>query len=179
MVVVDGNAGGFTESMEVAGALAGAINAIQGLDPSRLLLFGGCASASRDAGATMQILGEMLGIDEMFLGVDELKVQADGGLHILERIEGGKYLASVCAGPPAMLGWATGNLPEPPNNPQVGMLNMRGIMPALQRAQAVKVGAGTLQFDAVQVPTQRRETRVVKDVPVEEIAQEIVEWLKG
>jgi electron transfer flavoprotein beta subunit len=179
LVVVDGNAGGFTESMEVATALAGAINAIQGLDRSRLLLFGGCATASRDAGATMQILGEMLGIDEMFLGVDELKVQADGGLHVLERIEGGKYLASVCAGPPAMLGWATGNLPEPPNNPQVGMLNMRGIMPALQRAQAVKVGAGTLQFEAVQVPTQRRETRVVKDVPVEEIAQEIVEWLKG
>jgi len=25
-----------------------------------------------------------------------------------------------CAGPPALLGWATGNLPEPKNNPQGG-----------------------------------------------------------
>ena len=41
--------------------------------------------------------------------------------------------------PPAVLGWATGNLPEPRNNPQVGMANMRTIMPALQKAKAAPV----------------------------------------
>jgi electron transfer flavoprotein beta subunit len=179
LVVVDGSASGFCESSEVAAALASAIEKIPGLDKSKLLLFGGCASASRDAGTTMQILGEMLGIEEMFLGVDELKVQPDGSMRIKERIEGGKYLVSLCLAPPATLAWATGNLPEPPNNPQVGMMNMRGIMPALQRAQAASVGTDGIQFQAVQVPTQRRETRIVKDVPVEDMASEIVEWLKG
>ena len=28
-----------------------------------------------------------------------------------------------------MLGWATGRLPEPKNNPQVGMANMRMVLP--------------------------------------------------
>ena len=44
--------------------------------------------------------------------VDELKVGADGSLEILERIEGGRHQVSRCAGPPALLGWATGNLPD-------------------------------------------------------------------
>jgi hypothetical protein len=55
---------------------------------------------------------------------------------VLERVEGGKHQVSVCAGTPAVLGWATGNLAEPRNNPQVGMANMRTIMPALQKAKA-------------------------------------------
>ena len=74
----------------------------------------------------MQMVGERLGITDQFQGVDELNVREDGGLEILERIEGGRHQVSVCAGPPALLGWATGNLPEPRNNPQVGMVNMRG-----------------------------------------------------
>ncbi len=61
---------------------------------------------------------------------------------MLERVEGGRHQVSVCAGPPAVLGWATGNLPEPPNNPQIGMTNMRTIMPALQQAKAGARGAG-------------------------------------
>src|SRR5512146_2693686 len=80
LVVLDGPAGGFTDASEVATALAGAIEQIPGLDRSRLLLFGGCASASRDAGATMQMVGERLGITEQFLGVDELKTEANGVL---------------------------------------------------------------------------------------------------
>src|SRR5512144_64507 len=40
-VALDGPAGGFTEASEVAAALAEAIQAIAGLDRSRLLLFGG------------------------------------------------------------------------------------------------------------------------------------------
>ena len=63
------------------------------------------------------------------------RVQADGYFEILERIEGGRHQVSICQGPPALLGWATGNLPEPKNNPQVGMANMRAIMPALQKAK--------------------------------------------
>src|SRR5512144_1934135 len=74
LVVLDGPAGGFTDPCEVAAALTGAIEAIPGLDRSRLLLFGGCASASRDAGVTMQMVGERLGIMDQFLGVDELTV---------------------------------------------------------------------------------------------------------
>ncbi len=179
LVALDGPAGGFTDAFEVSAALAGAIEGIAGLDRERLLLFGGCASASRDAGVTMQMVGERLGITEQFLGVDELTVEGDGSLKILERIEGGQYQASVCAAPPAVLAWATGNLPEPPNNPQVGMINMRTVMPALQRAQPVSVGAEGVRFLDVDVPQQQRETRVVRDMPAEEIARELIDWIRG
>ena len=138
LVALDGPSGGFTDSFEMAAALAEAIQGIAGLDRSRLLVFGGWESASRGAGATMQMVGERLGITDQFQGVDELTVQEDGSLRILERVEGGRHQVSACAGPPALLGWATGNLPEPPNNPQVGMANMRAIMPALQRAKPVE-----------------------------------------
>ncbi len=179
LVVLDGPSGGFSDASEVAAALAGAIDKIPDLDRSRLLLFGGCASASRDAGVTMQMVGERLGISDQFLGVDELTVEADGALKILERIEGGQYQVSVCAGAPAVLAWATGNLPEPPNNPQIGMMNMRTVMPALQRAQPAPVGAEGVSWRGVDLPQQRRQTRIVKDLSVEEIAREIVAWLKG
>jgi len=178
LVALDGPAGGFTEATEVAAALAGAIESIEGLAPSQLLIFGGWQSASRGSGATLQLLGERLGIVDQFQGVDELKIQDDGSLRILERIEGGKHQVSVCAGPPAVLGWATGNLPEPPNNPQVGMMNMRSVMPALQRSKPAKVGAEGVTFISVELPQQRRETRIVKDSTPDEIAEEIVKWIK-
>jgi electron transfer flavoprotein beta subunit len=177
LVALDGPASGFADSFETAAALAGAIEAIAGLDKSRLLLFGGWESASRGAGATLQMVGERLGITEQFLGVDRLTVGEDGGLEILERIEGGKHQVSVCAGPPAVLGWATGNLPEPRNNPQVGMANMRTIMPALQRAKAAPVANTGLSYASVNLPKQQRETRVVKNMPAEGIAREIVAWI--
>jgi electron transfer flavoprotein beta subunit len=179
LVALDGSASGFTDPFEVASALVTAIEGIAGLARERLLVFGGCASACRDAGVTMQMVGERLGITDQFLGVDELTVQEDGSLRILERIEGGRYQVSTCAGPPVVLAWATGELPEPPNNPQIGMQNMRAIMPALQRAQAAPVGAEGVTFASVELPRQRRETRIVKDLPDEEIAREIVEWIKG
>ena len=178
LVAIDGSAGGFTDPYDVAATLADAIGSIEGLDRSRMLLFGGCASASRDSGVTMQMVAERLGIVDQFLAVDQLTVNSDGSMEILERIEAGQYQVSRCAGVPAMLGWATGSLPEPPNNPQVGMMNMRTVMPALQKAQAAQVGVGGVQFAAVDLPTQRRETRVVKDTPAEEVAREIVDWLK-
>lgn len=179
LVAIDGSASGFTDPVEVAAALAGAIEKIPTLDRSRLLLFGGCASASRDAGVTVQMVGERLGITDQFLAADELTVSADGTLTILERVEGGRYLVSEVSGPPCAVAWATGNLPEPPNNPQVGMMNMRTLMPALQKTQPAQLGAAGTTFHGVEVPKQERRTRVVKDVPIDEMAREIADWIKG
>jgi electron transfer flavoprotein beta subunit len=178
LVALDGPASGFTEASEVAAALAGAIQTIPGLDKSKLLVFGGWESASRGAGVTMQMVGEHLGIADQFQGVDQLTVNPDGSLEILERIEGGKHQVSKCDGPPALLGWATGNLPEPKNNPQVGMANMRVVMPALQKAKPVKLAGEGLTFAGVTLPKQLRTTRIVKDKSPAEIAQEIVQWIK-
>jgi len=179
LIALDGPSGGFTEAAEVASALAAVIEAIPDLDRLRLLVFGGWESASRGAGATMQIVGELLGIREQFQGVDELTVGAGGSLRILERVEGGKHQVSLCSAAPALLGWATGNLPEPRNNPQVGMLNMRAMMPALQKAKPASAGAAGVTFASVAVPKQQRETRVVRDMPAGDIAREIVEWIRG
>jgi len=178
LVALDGPAGGFTDAHEVAAKLAAAVKALPGFDLARLLLFGGWESASRSAGVTLQLVGEKLGIVEQFQGVDRIDVKADGAFEVLERVEGGKHQVSVCAGAPAVLGWATGDLPEPKNNPQVGMANMRGIMPSLQKAAAAPVGVGGVAFATVQVPKVTRETRIVKDAPVDAIAAEIAAWLK-
>ena len=76
---------------------------------------------------------------------------------MLERVEGGKHQVSVCAGTPAVLGWATGNLAEPRNNPQVGMANMRTIMPALQKAKTATLAANGLQLLLRRLPKQQRD----------------------
>ena len=178
LIALDGPASGFCDSFETAAALASAIDGIAGLDRSRLLLFGGWESASRGSGSTLQMVGERLGLTEQFQGVDQLTVRPDGSLEILERIEGGRHQVSVCAAPPAVLGWATGHLPEPRNNPQVGMANMRAILPALQRSKASPVASAGLCYASVSLPRQQRDTRVVKDLPAEEIAREIVAWVK-
>jgi electron transfer flavoprotein beta subunit len=177
LVALDGPASGFADSFETAAYLAAAIAALPSLDRSRLLVFGGWESASRGAGSTLQMVGERLGITEQFQGVDQLTVAADGSLEILERVEGGRHQVSVCTAPPAVLGWATGHLPEPRNNPQVGMANMRTIMPALQRAKAAPVANTGLCFGAVTLPSRQRETRVVKNMPPAEIARELAAWI--
>jgi electron transfer flavoprotein beta subunit len=178
LIALDGSSSGFTDATETAAALADAIAAIPGLDHSKLLVFGGWESASRGAGATLQMMGERLGITDQFQGVDQLTVGEDGSLEILERIEGGKHQVSKCAGAPALLGWATGNLPEPKNNPQVGMLNMRTVMPALQKAKPVRLGGEGQAFASVALPKQLRETKIVKDQSPEAVAKEILEWIK-
>jgi electron transfer flavoprotein beta subunit len=176
LVPVDIPANGFADAHAVAGLLAAAIQSIPGLDRTRLLLFGGWESASRGAGVTMQLVGEQLGIGDQFQGVDQLTVQQDGSIEILERIEGGRHLVSVCQGPPALLGWATGSLPEPRNNPQVGMANMRTIIPALQKANAPALSQN-VQYLSVTPPKQQRQTRIVKDLQADEIAAELLEWI--
>ena len=81
--------------------------------------------------------------------------------------------------PPAVLGWATGNLPEPRNNPQVGMANMRTIMPALQKAKLTSlVNNGPQIWFQQASPSQQRQTRVVKVYGADAIAQELVEWME-
>ena len=177
LVPVDGPIGGFPDAHSTAAALAEAIEAIPGLDKSKLLLFGGWESATRGAGVTLQLIGERLGITDQFQGVDLIDLRDDGSFEVLERVEGGRHQASVCAGAPAVLGWATGNLAEPRNNPQVGMANMRTIMPALQKAKAATLAPNGLRYVSVALPKQQRSTRVVKDMSPDEIAAELAAWI--
>ena len=165
LVPIDGPIGGFPDAHST------------GLDRDRLLLFGGWESATRGAGVTLQLVGERLGITDQFYGVDQIDLRDDGSFEVLERVEGGKHQVSVCAGTPAVLGWATGNLAEPRNNPQTGMANMRTIMPALQKARPATLAPNGLRYVSVSLPKQQRTTRVVKDLTPDEIAAELVEWI--
>ena len=61
LVAVNAPAGGFTDAKDTAAELAKAIRA---MPTAPDFLFGGCASASRDAGVTLQFVAEMLGITE-------------------------------------------------------------------------------------------------------------------
>jgi len=139
LIALDGPASGFAESAEIAAALAEAIQGIVGLDKSRLLVFGGWESASRRRRHHHADGRRAPRHRRSVPGRRPSHGAADGSFRILERIEGGKHQVSTCTTLPVLLGWATGNLPEPPNNPQVGMMNMRTVMPALQRAKPVKV----------------------------------------
>ena len=177
LVPVDGPIGGFTDAHATAAVLADAITAIPGLDREHLLLFGGWESATRGAGVTLQVIGERLGITEQFQGVDQIDLREDGSFEVLERVEGGKHQVSVCAGAPAVLGWATGNLAEPRNNPQIGMANMRTLMPTLQKAKPAMLNCNGLHYASVSLPKQQRSTRVVKDMSPDEIAAELATWI--
>jgi len=177
LVPIDGPIGGFPDAHSTAAILAETIAALPGLDRDHLFVFGGWESATRGAGVTLQLVGELLGITDQFQGVDQIDLRDDGSFEVLERVEGGKHQVSVCAGAPAVLGWATGNLAEPRNNPQIGMANMRTIMPALQKAKAATLDPHTLQYISVALPKQQRTTRVVKDLTPDEIARELADWI--
>ena len=128
-------------------------------------------------------------LDRNSLSTDQERVAALDYEHVLVEVvrvrsgDGGlaggpkRHLASVCQGPPALLGWATGNLPEPKNNPQVGMVNMRTVMPALQKAKPGALPHDAVRYLSVTPPKQQRQTRIVKDRPAEEIVAEIAEWI--
>ena len=181
LVLIDGPIGGFPDAQATAAVLADAIAAIPGLDRERMLLFGGWESATRGAGVTLQLVGERLGIADQFQGVDAIEFRSDGSdagsFEVLERMEGGKHQVSMCVGAPAVLGWATGNLAEPRNNPQVGMANMRTIMPALQKAKTAALDGNGLRYVSVSLPKQQRTTRIEKNLSPDEVAAEIVEWI--
>lgn len=177
LVPVDGPIGGFTDAHATAAVLAETIAALPGLDRGKLLLFGGWESATRGAGITLQLIGERLGIFDQFQGVDQIALHDDGSFEVLERVEGGKHQVSVCTGTPAVLGWATGNLAEPRNNPQIGMANMRLMMPALQKAKPAALASNGLRYISTSLPKQQRSTRVVKDMSADEIARELIAWM--
>jgi electron transfer flavoprotein beta subunit len=177
LVPIDGPIGGFPDAHATAVVLAETIEAIPGFDRAKLLMFGGWESATRGAGVTLQLVGERLGITDQFQGVDQIDLRDDGSFEVLERVEGGKHQVSVCAGTPAVMGWATGNLAEPRNNPQVGMANMRTIMPALAKAKKASLEANGLRYVSVSLPKQQRTTRVEKNMPPDAIAAELVEWI--
>jgi electron transfer flavoprotein beta subunit len=177
LVAIDAAVGGFADAGATAAVLADTIEGIPGLDRSKLFLFGGWESAARGAGVTLQLVGERLGITDQFMGVDQIETRDDGSFEVLERVEGGKHQVSVCAGAPAVLGWATGNLPEPRNNPQIGMANMRTVMPVLQKARPACFADNGLQYISASLPTQQRQTRVVKDMAADAIAQELIDWV--
>lgn len=177
LVPVDGPIGGFPDAHATAAVLAEAIEGIAGLDRAKLLLFGGWESASRGAGVTLQLVGERLGIADQFQGVDQIAFRDDGSFEVLERVEGGVHQVSICEGLPAVLGWATGNLPEPRNNPQTGMANMRTMMLALQKARTAALNSDSLRYISVNLPKQQRVTRVAGDMSPEEIAHELIDWI--
>ena len=60
----------------------------------------------------------------------------------------------------------------------MGMQNMRSIMPTLQKAVVVQFPQNGLRYSSVITPKQQRETRIVKDKTSDEIAREIVHWIK-
>jgi electron transfer flavoprotein beta subunit len=57
------------------------------------------------------------------------------------------------------------------------MANMRTVMPALQRAKPVVLDSSGLTHLSATLPSQQRQTRVVKDMAPDAIAEELVEWI--
>ena len=178
LVALDGPASGFADSFETAAALAAAIEGIAGLgsQPAAAVRRVGIGVARRglhdaDGGGAAGDHGAVPG-----RGPDrgprrrQLRGAGAGGRRAAPGV-GVQRRLRRCSG------WATGNLPEPRNNPQVGMANMRTVMPALQRAKAAPVASTGLAFASVTLPKQQRQTRIVKDMPAEEIAREIVAWM--
>ncbi len=178
LIAIDAPANGFVETTEIAALLADAVASIAGLDRSRLLLFGGWESASHGTGATMQIVAERLGLVDQFQGVDELTFRTTVRCGFSNALRVG---CIRCPSLRAPLPCSDGRRksPEPANNPQVGMQNMRAIMPALQKAKAAEVGCSSIGYQKVALPSVQRETRIVKDQPADEIARELVEWLRS
>ena len=132
---------------EVAEKLADAVKALPGLDtleaPPLRRLGVGVARRGRHAPDGRRAARDRRAVPGR--GQDRRR-RPDGSFEVLERVEGGKHQVSTCAGAPAVLGWATGSLPEPKNNPQVGMANMRTVMPALQKAAPAPVTTGGVEF---------------------------------
>jgi electron transfer flavoprotein beta subunit len=56
---------------------------------------------------------------------------------------------------------------------------MRTVMPALQKAKPVRLPPDSVSFISVSLPEQQRTTRIVKDLPADEIAAEIVAWISN
>jgi electron transfer flavoprotein beta subunit len=57
------------------------------------------------------------------------------------------------------------------------MVNMRTLMPALQKAKSATLVANGLHYTSATAPRQQRTTRVVKDLSPDAIAQELAAWI--
>ncbi len=55
---------------------------------------------------------------------------------------------------------------------------MKNLMPALQKAKPGKFIGEGLSYESVALPKQKRDTRIVKDMAVDQIAKEIVDWVR-
>jgi len=47
------------------------------------------------------------------------------------------------------------------------------------KAKPAGVGTGGIAYAKTEIPPQKRQTRIVKDISADDIAKEIVEWVKG
>ena len=178
LVALDGPASGFTDSFETAAALAGAIEAIPGLDRQRLLLFGGWESASRGAGSTLQMVGERLGIAEQFQGVDQTHrgrrwQPGDPGAHRGRQAPG----LGVRRAP----GGAGMGHRQPAGAAQQSADRHGEHAGRDARAATRQAGAGLECRPDVRLrqpaETAARNARGEGHVPAEEIAREIVAWI--
>jgi electron transfer flavoprotein beta subunit len=57
------------------------------------------------------------------------------------------------------------------------MANMRAMMPALQKARPAAL-TSSISYASVALPAVTRQTKIVKDVPAAQIAQELADWIK-
>jgi len=122
------------------------------------------------------MVGERLGIAEQFQGVDQVTVGEDGSLEILERIEGGRHQVSVCAAPPAVLGWPPATCPSRATIRRSAWQHARHHARVATRQAHVHPQHRPLL--RLREPAQAAaETRIVKDMAAQEIAREIVAWM--
>ena len=159
----------------------GHAEAIPAWTASRLLLFGGWESASRGAGVTLQMVGERLGHPRPVPGRGRAdRAGRTARCEILERVEGGQHQVSVCAGP---AGGAGLGHRQPA---RAARTTRRSAWPtcaaSCRRCRRPSRRAGRRRRRDVRsrwpCPRQQRETRIVKDMTPDEIAREIVEWIR-
>ena len=154
-----------------------AIGAIPGLEQERPLVFGGWESATRGAGVTLQLVGERLSIADQFQGVDQIDVRQDGSFEVLERVEGGKHQVSLCAGAPAVLGWATGTWRSRGTIRKWAWRTCARLCRRCKRRRRRRSKRMVCSYVSVSLPKQQRTTRVEKNMSADEIARELVEWI--
>jgi electron transfer flavoprotein beta subunit len=56
---------------------------------------------------------------------------------------------------------------------------MRAVMPALMKAPVANIGVGGIAYEKTEVPSAKRDTVVKKNMSVDDIAKEIVDWIRA
>ncbi|MGC4052723.1 MAG: hypothetical protein QM757_25615 [Paludibaculum sp.] len=126
----------------------------------------------------MQMVGEQLGITEQFQAVDELasSESAPSKSWNAPRADDTKSPVLRRSSRP-VLGWATGNL-------------LRAVQQSADRhgqharhharpAEGQGRPASTIPLlVSVTLPDSQRQTKIVKDIPADQIAQEIADWIR-